>query len=68
MRNRRKIKIFSSIYKGVSFDKKHKTYRSDISFFNKTIFIGNFKSEIDAALAYDAKARELHGEFAYTNF
>jgi hypothetical protein len=31
-------------------------------------YIGCFTLETDAALAYDAKARELYGEFAKTNF
>lgn len=30
--------------------------------------LGSFQSEKDAALAYDKKAREVHGEFATTNF
>jgi hypothetical protein len=29
--------------------------------------IGDFLSEIEAARAYDTKARELRGEFARTN-
>lgn len=31
-------------------------------------WIGVFDSEEDAARAYDAKAKELWGEFAYLNF
>jgi hypothetical protein len=34
----------------------------------KTSFIGSFLVEEDAAHAYDAKARQLHGEFACVNF
>jgi hypothetical protein len=32
----------------------------------KSVFIGRFNNEIEAACAYDAKAKELFGEFAYT--
>jgi len=31
-------------------------------------FLGYFDDEIVAALTRDAKAKELHGEFAYLNF
>ena len=34
----------------------------------KSIFIGNFENEIDAAKAYDRKAKELFGKYAKLNF
>jgi hypothetical protein len=58
----------SSIYKGVCFHKRTYKWESKIEFNYKTIHIGCFESEIAAAVAYDAKARELFGEFAYLNF
>lgn len=34
----------------------------------KLLYVGVYDTEREAALAYDAKARELFGEFARTNF
>jgi hypothetical protein len=34
----------------------------------KTYFIGYFDNEVEAARLYDAKAKELFGEFANLNF
>jgi hypothetical protein len=31
-------------------------------------FLGNFKSEVDAAKAYDIEAFNQYGEWAYQNF
>jgi hypothetical protein len=68
--NMKKInKICSSKYKGVSWNKKRKHWESGIRpITNKRLFLGYFDTEIGAAMAYDAKAKELFGEFACLNF
>lgn len=66
--NRKKNKTKKSAYKGISWHKKDKKWQARIKHNRKSIYLGNFDSEIDAAKAYDAKALELFGEFAYTNF
>jgi len=66
--NRKKHKNCSSKYKGVYWDKKAHNWRSQITIDYKTLYIGSFDCEIQAALAYDKKARELFGEFANCNF
>lgn len=58
----------SSIYKGVTFYKRYSKWRAQICFEYKGISIGYFETEEEAARAYDAKAKELFGEFAYLNF
>ena len=63
-----KIKKHSSIFKGVGWREVRKRWRASIRFNDKLKELGLFKSEIDAALVYDNKARELFGEFAKTNF
>lgn len=57
-----------SKYKGVSFKKKGQKWSAQISINNKMKFLGYFHREKDAAKAYDAAARKLHGEFASLNF
>lgn len=68
MQNRKKrVDAISSKYKGVEFY-KGKYWRSRITYNGRRYHLGHFKSEIDAALAYDEAAREYHGEFAKVNF
>jgi hypothetical protein len=58
----------TSRYKGVSWHKGSKKFVAQITFKGKKIWLGYFVDEIDAAKAYDKKAKELFGEFAYLNF
>ena len=58
----------SSKYKGVSWSKARSKFRANIYLNRKAIHLGYFDSEIAAARAYDKKARELFGEFAFLNF
>lgn len=58
----------SSKYKGVFWDKVNKKWSASIRKGDKRIYLGGFDDEIEAALAYDRKAEELFGEFAYLNF
>lgn len=67
-RNRRKRKKCSSIYKGVCWDKVCNKWKSYIMKSYKSHHIGYFGAEFDAAKSYDAKAKELFGEFAKLNF
>ena len=68
-RNRKKIyNKHSSEFKGVHLDtRKNKRWISTITYNNKSIHIGTYSNEIDAAKAYNEKAIELFGEFAYLN-
>jgi AP2-like factor (euAP2 lineage) len=65
--NRNSQRKSSSKFKGVSWNKINKKWMSRIMFNNKSIFLGNFISETEAANVYDIKAKELFGEFAHLN-
>lgn len=58
----------SSGYKGVSWHKRASKWTANISLRGVRKHIGYFHSPEAAARAYDAAARELHGEFGRTNF
>ncbi len=62
-----KAKGGSSRYKGVCFIRTSDKWLASIRFNYKSRHIGYFVSEIEAAKAYDEKAKELFGEFAQTN-
>lgn len=58
----------ASRFKGVTRHKQCNAWVAEIQAHKKRRYLGFFKSEADAARAYDAAARELHGEFARLNF
>jgi hypothetical protein len=69
--NCRKNKGCSSKYKGVCFHKnsrRQKQWDSYINVNGRRISLGDYKTEIEAARAYDVAARKYHGEFAGLNF
>lgn len=66
--NRPKKKNTSSRFIGVCFIKRRKRWMAGIKLHRKSIFLGYFKDEIDAARVYDAAAKKYHGEFARLNF
>lgn len=57
----------SSKFKGVTWYKEGNKWLAHIGINKKQINLGYFVSEIEAAQAYNNKARELFGEFAYLN-
>lgn len=57
----------SSKYLGVLYYKPRQNWLARIRKDHKTTFIGYFKNEVEAAIAYNRKAIELHGEFAKLN-
>lgn len=67
LRNARISKRNSTGYKGVSWCKRSEKFVAHICFNGKAKFIGYFRTAQDAALAYDAAALELYGDYAKTN-
>lgn len=64
LRNRKKV---SGNYKGVYFDSKRNKWTSQITLNYKRHYLGHFNTEKEAAVAYNNKARILHGSFANLN-
>ena len=65
--NGNKYKNSSSIFKGVSWCKRDNKWRANIRLNKKLYFLGSFINEIDAAKAYNEKAKELFGKYAKLN-
>lgn len=69
-RSRRKVRLnsFHSKYKGLTWYKREKRWAVRIMADRKSIFLGFFQNETDAARAYDNAAKKYHGDFAALNF
>ncbi len=48
--------------------KRDRKWQATIQANRRKMSLGAFDDEIEAAVAYDRKAKELFGEFAYLNF
>ena len=64
----KKRKNTRSKYKGVSYYSREKQFVAKITTDGKTVKLGYFEDEVEAAKAYDKAARKYHKEFAYLNF
>lgn len=66
----RQVSFGQSSFKGVSRTRKNKTnpWRATIKKDGKTITIGTYKTEEEAAIAYDQMALMLFGDYAKINF
>lgn len=58
----------TNILKGVSWNAKKKNWLASIRLEGKTIYLGSFTNQKDAALAYDRAAKKLFGRYAKLNF
>jgi len=69
MRNTRKrVNAKTSRFKGVSLHSQNKRWIAQIGINKRTIYVGSFDTEEQAALAYDERALQEFGEFANVNF
>jgi hypothetical protein len=58
----------SSKYKGVCWHKRDCKFQASIRVHGRTIHLGTFADEVQAAQAYDIAARTFFGDFAQCNF
>lgn len=70
VRNSRKRRSLSttSIYKGVGYERKKGKWRATITVDCRTIHLGYFEKESEAAIAYDVASVKYHGDFGRRNF
>jgi hypothetical protein len=63
---KRTKRTYTCQYKGVQW-RGNTSYRAYITFDGKRYHIGTYPNEVEAALAYNAKATELFGAYAHLN-
>ena len=64
MMNRKKRVGSISAYKGIT--KSKYSWIAEITFMNNRHYLGSFKTEKEAAIAYEEASKKLHGNFART--
>lgn len=67
LKNRKLNKNNKSGYKGVRWHVKDKKWRAEIQTLGKNIFLGNYSSKEEAAIAYNEMAKKLFKSFANLN-
>jgi hypothetical protein len=55
-------------YRGVRFDARSGMYNAQISVNGRKVWIGSYKSEVQAALAFDKSVKAHRGAFGVLNF
>jgi hypothetical protein len=63
-----RTRMSTSRFRGVVWAKDRRKWRAMIGDNGRTVHLGNFTDEIEAAQAYDRAAREMYGAFARLNF
>lgn len=66
-RNRRKIHVASSRFKGVCWHSQARKWAAHIRHNGYKVYLGVFDTEVEAAKAYNAAAVRLHADFASLN-
>jgi hypothetical protein len=67
--NRRKPRLGTNKYKGVRFESRSRAnpWTASITVNRKEIYLGAYKTEDEAAAAYNQAAQEYFGEYAHLN-
>jgi hypothetical protein len=67
-RNTRRMTVTTSVYKGVTYDKRRHKWKAQCCCENRSQRVSRCDGEVEAARAYDRMAVEHFGEFARLNF